>query len=281
MLMGAPVRRARTVYALPSGRFLLGAITPDQAAEQVFPLAKVTGGAGHTLAVRNYIVQAAQTGQMFPAYLPGTPDCAGVPGSIGAPLLSTIGGTIVKFAPAAGPAAPFVFAAGIVVNIAGFVAGIFTHHHQQAVAKERGTLCVEVPAANNALQAIDQAVQQGYLSPQQAISGLSTLVAQFQSAVSGILKGSDPTSGQCNAACVMLSELRAAALEKQSVYQDLAAAQAAAAAPPPPPAPGPSPGPGPAPSAVSSAIAAITSGKVSSLLPWAAAGIVLYLVLEG
>jgi hypothetical protein len=226
--LGTPLSRRR--------RGALAALTPDRCAEQIFPAAQVRSGAGHNAAVRNLMVQAAAAGSMLnsqgqPAYIPGTADCAGAAGSVKGPVMTTIGGTAIKIAAATGPGAPFVFAAGVVLDVVGFIGGIFTHHHQQAVAKERGTLCVEVPAANNALQAIDAAVQQGQMTPQQAQQGLDALVTNFRAGVGGIIHGSDPmSSGECNAACVMLSQLRAIVACRKSVYQDLAAQQATAAA---------------------------------------------------
>jgi hypothetical protein len=207
---------------------MLSAITADAAAESVFPLARVTKTAGHTQSVRDMLVAAAQSGQLSPSYVPGTQDCKGAAGSIRPAVMTAIGTTALKIAPMTGPAAPFVFAAGLVTDVVGFIGGIFTHHHQQAVAKERGTLCVEVPAANNALQAIDAAVQAGQLTPAQAQQGLDAVVQQFKSNVAAIMKGTDPaSSGACNAACVMLAELRAAVSYKKSVYADMASASAA------------------------------------------------------
>jgi len=52
------------------------------------------------------------------------------------------------------------------------------------------------------------------------------VVSGFQQAVASIIHGANPmSSGECNAACVILSELRAIVLLKQSQYQDLAAQQ--------------------------------------------------------
>jgi hypothetical protein len=87
-------------------------------------------------------------------------------------------------------------------------------HHAAAVAKEQGTLCAAVPAANQALQVIDEAVQSGQATPQQAIDALNAMPGQFRSQVSGIYQ-------DCNAACVMYEELEAICLVKASQYQDL------------------------------------------------------------
>jgi len=263
-------RSPRTTLALPSGRFLLGALTPDQAAEQIFPQAKVRSGAGHNAAIRAGMVADAQAGQMIVAsgelaYSSPQSGCAGV--SLMKPALAnTVSGLALKFAPQA-------FAAGgpiggaVVLAIAGIskIFGAIFGHHAAAVAKERGVLCAAVPAANQSIELIDQMVQSGQSTPADGISALDSVVSGFRTAVAGIIQGADPTSsGECNAACVMLSDLRTIVLVKQSEYQDLAQSQAAAAA------------------ATSSApgAAAPASGSLSSLLPWAAAGLGLWLVLK-
>ena len=239
----SPQITARALQGLPRGRYLMGArisrrsslrylsaLTPDQAVESIFPAARVGKSAGHNQAVRDVMMQAVQTGTLVgahgqPAYIPGTADCAGAKGSIKAPVLTAIGGTAIKLAVVSGPGAPFVLAAGAVMSVVGFISGIFTHHHQQAVAKERGTLCVAVPAAQNALLAVDQALQQRQMTAAQAADAMDEIVNDFKSYVSGIIHGSDPTSrGECNAACVMLSELRAIAAYKKSAYQDMSVA---------------------------------------------------------
>jgi hypothetical protein len=263
-------RPSRAVLAFPSGRFLLGAITAEQATETVFPASKVRGSAGSTQAVRNVIVASAGAGQLLDAagqiaYMPGTADCAGV--SLLRPALTgTIGSLALKFAPQAA-AAGGPIAGAVVLAIAGIselFSAIFSHH-AAAIAKERSILCAAVPAANQTLGLIDQAVNAGQATPAQASSALDSAVSGFDSAVSGIIKGSDPTGSSCNAACVMLSELRAIVALKKSQYADLAAAQSAASG---------------SPFASSSGASSVATSGGFSFLPWAAAGIALYLFLK-
>ena len=72
----------------------------------------------------------------------------------------------------------------------------------------------------------------GQASPADAQAALDSLVSGFRSQVAGILHGADPTSsGECNAACVMLSQLRAIVAYKKSVYQDMLASPAALSSP--------------------------------------------------
>lgn len=207
----------------------LGAITPDAAAKQVFPNAPKSSSAGHNMATYNAILASAQAGQLLdvngaPAYIPGTPACAASGVSAGSVALTSIATVGAKIAPLTGPAAPFVLIGSAIVGLFG---GLFAHH-AAAVKKEQSVLCAAVPAANNYLQLIDQAVQTGQSSPQDGLNALASLQSGFDSQVASIRKGANPTvSGECNAACVMSSCLRAIILVKGSQYQDLAAQQAA------------------------------------------------------
>jgi hypothetical protein len=266
MYASARTRSARTVIALPSGRFLLGALTPEQATEQIFPQAKVGKGPGHDQTTRGYILSSAQaaavnSGMFTTAYMPGEAPCGQGVSMVKPALLSTTSGLALKFTPQAFAAGPIV--GGIVLAIAGIskLFSVIFSHHAAAMAKEQSTLCAAVPAANQSLELIDQAVAGGQATPQDGITALDAVVSGFRQAVAGIIKGSDPTSsGECNAACENLSELRAYVLLKQSQYKDLAAAQSA--------------------SPTSQVASAIASGNIPSLLPWAAAGLGLLLLLK-
>lgn len=219
-----------------SGWFL-GALTADQATEQVFPLAKVTHTAGQTAAVRNQIVQAVSAGLIIDpsgqnAYVPGTKDCAAAAGSgtSGNVKLAQMAGGLalqginVAAALSTGVAAAIGTALGPLTMGISTLIGLFPlffGHHAAAVKKEQSVLCAAVPAANNYLQVIDQAVQSGQATPAQGISALNSLYNDFMGNVSSIVKGSIST-GTCNAACVMAGMLHAIIVEKQSQYQDLA-----------------------------------------------------------
>lgn len=178
------------------------------------------------------IAASGQTGRITQngggaIYVPGTPDCKASGVSGGAQdlqLAGKVGGLALTAAsvPWAGAGtalltAPATF--GISIAIAGIV-GIFStifQHHAQAVAKEQSTLCTAVPAANNYLNVIDQAVASGTASPQQGLQALDSLSSDFKSAVSGIYKS-------CNAACVMQMCLDAAIATQRARYTALAAA---------------------------------------------------------
>jgi len=216
----------------------LGALTPEQATEQIFPAAQVRTGAGHNQAIRDVILASVRAGQIVnaqgqPSYIPGSPQCAAIGPQTGpnnlqlaqtASGLALTGVSIGLVASGAAIAASAAFAP-ITMGISAII-GLFPMifgHHAQAVKKEQSVLCAAVPAANNYLQIIDQAVQMGKATPQQAIQALQSLVSDFQSQVSSIMHGSNPmSSGECNAACVELSILRAIVAQKQSAYQDLA-----------------------------------------------------------
>lgn len=230
---------------------LLGALTPDQAAEMIFPLARVTSSAGHNKALRDQMVASAGAGQVVnaqgaPDYIPGTSQCSasGVSKNI---QLGQIGGQLALTGVNIGALSSPAFAAALggtaILGAAtlgiGAIIGllpIFLGHHAAAVKKEQNVLCSLIPAVNNYLLVIDQAVRTGKATPQQGIDALNSLVNDFQPQVASIIHGSDPMSaGECNAACAELSKLRAIVARMQSQYQDLIAAT-----PPVPASSGPS-----------------------------------------
>lgn len=169
---------------------------------------------------------------MGPDYVPGTGECQAAAGS----GTSGVASKLSLAAGAGGIGLQLVAKAGLIAaGPAGWIAlgvstivGIFStilNHHAQAVKKEQSILCSAVPAANNYLEIIAQGVSQGLATPQDAIRALDSLVSDFEAAVGPIIHGSDPTSGgECNAACVELSKLRAIVAEDESVYQDMISA---------------------------------------------------------
>lgn len=257
--LGAPLspqRRRR------SHRFSgLGALTADQAVEQIFPAAQVRSGAGHNSAVRSLMVQAVQAGQMLnasgsPAYIPGTVQCSasGVSSNV---KLAQVSGTMALTGLNVAAAMSTTVGTAIGAALGPLTMGIstiigllpiFFGHHAQAVKKEQSVLCTAVPAANNYLQVIDQAVQSGASSPSDGIAALNSLLSGFKAQVQPIMQGTSPTSsGECNAACVMYSQLAAICAYRASVYQDMASQQSA--------------------SPVSSALTPITTALQSAGLP--------------
>jgi hypothetical protein len=218
----------------PSGRLHgdfhgLGAITADQAAQTAMPKNTIRGKAGFTQAVYDEIVKAAQSGQ-FTDYNGQATSCVTGPSTTGQRVLSLVGtgaglglqASVTYGLIAAGPATM-----GITIAIAGITALFSTifAHHAAAVAKENRILCASGPAANNYLQIIDQAVQEGKATPAQAVQALHSLLSDYTSTVQPIIKNN---SGQCNAACVELKELTAIVAYKSSLYQDMANAPAPA-----------------------------------------------------
>jgi len=258
------------------GRYL-SAITADQATEQVFPAAQVRSSAGHNQSVRDQILASASAGQILNAQgaldYAGGGQCAGA--SMTKPaILTTASGMALKFAALTGPAAPFVIAGAAIAGVFAFIFG----HHAAAIKKEQSILCAAVPAANQALEIIDQALQSGQVSPADAIAALNNLLSGFGQQVASIRHGNDPmASGECNAACVEYSKLRAIVLQKASQYQDLATAQQAAAANPVASALAPF---APVTGAVTSAVsAASASTGIPSWILWAGGGFLLWKLL--
>jgi len=229
------------------GSQLLGALTPDQAAEQVFPTAQIRRGAGHNQSIWDQIRQSAAGGLIVdahgaPAYVPGTGACSATGQSSNIKLAQVAGTLALTGVNVAAMTSASVMAAvggaavlGAATLGIGAIIGlfpIFFGHHAAAVKKEQSVLCAATPAANNYLQVIDDAVRTGRATPQQGIDALSSLQADFETQVAGIRHGDNPMSqGECNAACVIQSELRAVVLRKQSQYQDLIVAQAPTSGP--------------------------------------------------
>lgn len=217
--------RPRTIGNYAGG---LAAITADQAAQQAMPTSTIRNTPGFTQQVYNNIVAAAQSGQ-FTDYNAQAKSCQGQQKSTGAAVLGIVGsGATLALSTAvkAGLITAGPVTAGISIAIAGIVGlfGTILSHHAAAVAKENRILCASGPAANNYLQVIDQAVQNGQATPADAVNALDSLLADYKTAVTPIIKMS---SSACNAACVELKELTAIVAYKKSLYQDMAAAQAA------------------------------------------------------
>jgi hypothetical protein len=233
--------RGYVVLGGDPGWGFLGALTPDQAAKTVFPNAPRSPNAGHNMDTYNQIVAGAQAGRLVRAgggaiYVPGTGDCSATGQSSNVKLAQMAGGMALTGVNAAAMASASVMAAiggaailGAATLGIGALIGLFPllfSHHAAAVKKEQSILCAAVPAANNYLQIIDDAVRTGKATPQHAIDALSSLLSDFDAQVAPIRNGADPTvSGECNAACVMSTELKAVVLVKQSQYQDMAAQQ--------------------------------------------------------
>lgn len=199
----------------------LGALAPADA------VAQAIGSDSHVnTSSRAAILASANAEQMLdasgqPAYIPGSADCAAVssPGSNNLNLVQAGTGLALTGLQIGLTTAGVVTGAALAPFTAGIstIIGLFTMlsaHHAAAVKKEQSVLCSAVPAANNYLQIIDQAVHGGLASPQDGIAALDSLYSDFQSNVSSI-------RNDCNAACVMGMELAAIVAVKKAEYQDL------------------------------------------------------------
>jgi len=231
------------------------------------------------------IQQSATAGQMLdasgnPAYIPGTADCAAVTSGPSTAVVGTAVAAAVaaKVAPLTGPAAPFVLAGAAIV---GLFSSIFSAH-AAAVKDEQTLLCTAVPAANQALQTIQAAVSSGQINAAAGIQALQSLQAQFSAAVAPIRKGTSysATPGNCNAACVMQSELAAICTALTNQWNALAAQQAAAAAAAPAVSSSSTPSISTAVTGVTSAVSSVAASTgLPSWALYAAAGVALFLFL--
>lgn len=230
--MLVPYLRPRNVL---NGYIVLGALTPDQAVEQIFPAAKVGKTAGGTAAVRANMVLSAQQGQISNSTYNVATGCQGYQSGMndvqlaqtasGLALSGTSIGLTASGLVTSAALAPWTLGISAVIGLFPIIFG----HHAAAVKKEQSTLCAAVPAANNYLNIIDQALRSGQITPQHAIDALNSLYSDFSSQVASIVKGTDSTGSQCNAACVIKENLKAVIILKTSQYQDLISQQQPAA----------------------------------------------------
>jgi hypothetical protein len=209
----------------------LGALTAQQAAAVGMPTSTISNTAGFTQAVFNTIVSDVQAGQIqhyTGADAPGDCAKAGNPASITGALTATGSAIALKLVAAgavAGPAAPLVIAAGVILGI---FSAVF-NHHALAVAKEQGTLCAAVPAFNTSIQTVVSAVQSNTITPAVGAATLQQVLQDFISTVTPVMKNN---ASQCDAACVMVKDATAIVASFVSQFQDLANSQATSAANP-------------------------------------------------
>jgi hypothetical protein len=211
----------------------LGALDPATAAQQVISSQPALNASSKQAITASAAALTMLDASGNPAYIPGTADCSAAgpqtgPNDLqlaqtasGLALTGTTIGLTTAGAVSAAALAPFTLGISAIIGLFPLLFG----HHAQAVKAEQSTLCAAVPAANNYLKIIQQAVSTGSATPQEAIDALNSLVSDFQSQVSSILK---MDSSHCNAACVMISELKAIVLVLESQYQDMIAAGAPA-----------------------------------------------------
>jgi hypothetical protein len=194
------------------------------------PPSTIRSTPGFTQAVWNDIQLAASSGS-FQAFNPS--GCQGVSAGGNIKIAQTASGLALTGVTMAlelahvatfATLAPFTFGISAIIGLF----PLFFAHHAAAVAQEQKVICAAVPAAQNYLQEIESGVRAGYATPQQGIAALQSLLSDFQSKMSSIIKND---ASHCNAACVWVKELTAIVAYQSSMYQDMANAQAAAPKP--------------------------------------------------
>jgi polyhydroxyalkanoate synthesis regulator phasin len=180
----------------------------DDASVLAAAIAAGGSGAPSTPLVSQTVQQAMSQGTLWTKE-----DCSGiVTGKSTASLvLSSAGAAAIKFAGATGPAAPFVLIAGGVMQVFGAIFG----HHAAKVQQEQKIICAVVQSVNDSLSVIDQAVQQGAITADQARASLDQLYSDLQKNVQPILK---QDSSHCNAACFILAEARGVIGKRKEMY---------------------------------------------------------------
>jgi len=164
-------------------------------------------------------------------YATGTGRCAGQSPSVSPMTAITSVATSVGpkiFAAIAPVAAAGPIGAAVVIGAAviGLFASIFRPN--QYTKDEIRILCQAVPAANAVLQQVDQEVQYGTISPQQAVQALNTLVSQFANAVSKLINHTAGNYAQTGDDTeFLLASLKAIAAQRSAFYQAMPASAAA------------------------------------------------------
>jgi len=192
----------------------------DDASVLAAAIAAGGGGAPSSALVSQTVQTAMNNGALWTKE-----DCSGIVSgkSTASLVLSTAGAAAIKFAGATGPAAPFVMIAGGIMQVFGAIFG----HHAAKVKQEQQIICAVVQSVNDSLSVIDQAVQQGVITADQASASLDKLYSDLQANVQPILK---QDSGHCNAACFELAEARGVIGKRKEQYAAIAQQQAQAAA---------------------------------------------------
>ena len=262
--LSGPPRRYRR---LRLGQLVSGTIS-SAVQSQFFPSTSST--AGFTQNDLNNFILAVQTRYIPTQFITDINGCSisaqplsQVPGATAAMATTSAGTAAIKIAPATGPAAPFVAAAGAVLDLIGSIFGAKAAKEQT----EDEVLCQQLNNANQSLAAIDAALEAGTMTGAQATQAYAYLVSQYQSAVqsAGILR--TPSATSCDASCVFLRMLNGIVAQRNL---DLTTN--------PPPADVAAAG-GTASSVVTSAAAAITASGIPAWA-WALGGIgLLYWLL--
>ena len=200
-----PVRRRSRRRGL-LGQLVSGTIDPS-ILSTYFPTV-ANGTPGYTQADQNSFVQAVEARYIPQSQITQINGCsisaqplASVPGAGVAAGTTAAGAAAIKIAASTGPAAPFVAAAGAVLEVIGSIFGAKARKEQT----EDEVLCQQLNNFNQALQQIDAALEGGTLTSSGATQAYAYLIAQYNSAVqsAGIIAHDAPTnpSGGCDAAC--------------------------------------------------------------------------------
>jgi hypothetical protein len=106
------------------------------------------------------------------------------------------------------------------------VFGAIFGHHAAKVKQEQQIICAVVQSVNDSLSVIDQAVQQGVITADQAGGSLDQLYRDLSTNVQPILK---QDSDHCNAACFILAEARGVIGKRKEAYSKILPPQASPA----------------------------------------------------
>lgn len=149
---------------------------------------------------------------------------AGIGGALGGTFGSAAGFAGTGFAASGTVLGTAIPIAGLVIGPALAIFGAIQQHHAAAVSTEHNDECKYIPAANQSLQVIEQAVTNGQISISTANAMLNQLYLDFQNAwnSSGLAKIKD-AAGSFNAGGYYKHFLHAIILKKQNRYATMTA----------------------------------------------------------
>jgi hypothetical protein len=177
---------------------------------------------GFSQAIYDNLIQAVESGQII--FTPSDTQCSGVPQANPLTLVTTGTGLALTTAGIVGTAVGAGSVVPVVGSIVGAIVGLFVailEHHAEVTKAEQNAECALIPAANNYLTIIYNAVSSGQQTPAQGVLALQSLFNDFiaQAVTNPSYKDSGNT--ECSALCVYAKQLCAIVNYWVAQYQNM------------------------------------------------------------
>lgn len=198
---------------------------------------------GFTEDIYDTLIEAVQAGQI--QFTPSDTQCAGLNPQSNALALVSVGTGLGLTAAtdtanilnqvgqagtaAAGAGEALSSAIPIIGPIVSSIVGLFTaifQHHALVTKAEQNAECQLIPAANNYLQIIVNAVNTGQATPAQGVAALESLQSDFNAQVNSNPSYKYKGQTECSALCVYNKQLCAIATYLHAQFDNMAAVQA-------------------------------------------------------